>query len=101
MTASAEREITAAFRHIDSGEAQGRDGLRSWPCWRASDCACQLQPPQDLRKLRLVSRYRRKLGAMCASELNRLHRILDDAGIKLGAVVSDINGVSARAWSKV
>jgi len=54
-------------------------------------------PPQDLRELRLVSRYRRKLGAMCASEVNRLHKILDDAGIKLGAVVSDINGVSARA----
>lgn len=57
-------------------------------------------PPQDLRELRLVSRYRRKLGAMCASEVNRLHKLLDDAGIKLGAVVSDINGVSARAIVK-
>ena len=26
-------------------------------------------PPQDLRELRLVSRYRRKLGAMCASQI--------------------------------
>ena len=57
-------------------------------------------PPQDLRELRLISRYRRKLTAMCTSELNRLHKILDDAGIKLGAVVSDINGVSARARVK-
>lgn len=54
-------------------------------------------PPQDLRELRLVSRYRRKLSAMIASEVNRLHKLLDDGGIKLGAVVSDINGVSARA----
>ena len=54
-------------------------------------------PPRDLRELRLVSRYRRKLSAMCASELNRLHKVLDDGGIKLGGVVSDINGVSARA----
>jgi len=53
-------------------------------------------PPQDLRELRLVSRYRRKLTGMLASETNRLHKVLDDAGIKLGAVVSDINGVSAR-----
>jgi len=53
-------------------------------------------PPQDLRELRLVSRYRRKLNAMRASETNRLHKILDDGGIKLGGVVSDINGVSAR-----
>jgi transposase len=54
-------------------------------------------PPKDLRELRLVSRYRRKLNSMCSSQINRLHKILDDAGIKLGAVVSDIHGVSARA----
>jgi transposase len=54
-------------------------------------------PPQDLRELRLISRYRRKLSGLCASQINRLHKILDDAGIKLGAVVSDIQGVSARA----
>ena len=54
-------------------------------------------PPKDLRELRLVSRHRRKLSAMCASGLNRLHKILGDGGIKLGGVVSDINGVSARA----
>ncbi|CAE6964466.1 IS110 family transposase [Paraburkholderia domus] len=54
-------------------------------------------PPQDLRELRLVSRYRRKLTAMRASEINRLHKILDDGGIKLGGVVSDLNGLSARA----
>ena len=53
-------------------------------------------PPQDLRELRLVSRYRRKLNAMRASEVNRLHKILDDGAIKLGGVVSDISGVSAR-----
>ena len=54
-------------------------------------------PPQDLRELRLISRYRRKLSAMRASEINRLHKVLDDGGIKLGGVVSDLNGVSARA----
>ncbi len=54
-------------------------------------------PPKDLRELRLVSRYRRKLVAMRASEINRLHKVLDDGGIKLGGVVSDMHGVSARA----
>ena len=34
---------------------------------------------------------------MLAAETNRLHKVLDDGGIKLGGVVSDINGVSARA----
>jgi transposase len=54
-------------------------------------------PPKDLRELRLVSRYRRKIIHMLSSETNRMHKVLDDAGIKLGAVVSDIKGVSARA----
>jgi transposase len=54
-------------------------------------------PPQDLRELRLVSRYRQKLANTLAGEKNRLHKMLDDAGIKLGAVVADIHGVSARA----
>lgn len=53
-------------------------------------------PPQDLRELRMVSRYRRKINTMLTSETNRLHKLLDDGGIKLGGVVSDINGVSAR-----
>ena len=57
-------------------------------------------PPKDLRELRLVSRYRRKLTQMHSAEVNRLHKVLDDAGIKLGGVVSDINGVSATAMIK-
>jgi transposase len=54
-------------------------------------------PPKDLRELRLVSRYRRKLEATLAAETNRLHKILDDAGIKLGGLVADINGKAASA----
>ena len=53
-------------------------------------------PPADLRELRLVSRYRQKLVGMLAGEKNRLHKWLDDAGIRLGTVVSDIHGVSAQ-----
>lgn len=57
-------------------------------------------PAKDLRELRLVSRYRRKLTQMHSAELNRLHKVLDDGSIKLGGVVSDINGVSATAMVK-
>lgn len=57
-------------------------------------------PPVDLRELRLVSRYRQKLVAQLAGEKKRLHKLLDDAGVKLGAVVSDIAGVAARALVK-
>jgi transposase len=53
-------------------------------------------PPQDLRELRIVARHRTKISRMLASEKNRLHKTLDDAGVRLGNVVSDIGGKSAR-----
>ena len=59
-------------------------------------------PPKDLRELRLISRYRRKLIAMLAAEINRLHKVLDDGGIKLGGVVSDQTstaGCRPMPWS--
>ena len=52
-------------------------------------------PPQDLRELRIIARYRTKLVGILAGEKNRLHKTLDDAGIRLGNVVSDITGVTA------
>lgn len=54
-------------------------------------------PPEDIRRIRLLTRRRRKISGMIAGEKNRLHKTLDDAGIRLGAVVSDIGGVSASA----
>ena len=57
-------------------------------------------PPANIRHLRLISRQRQKLGGMLAAEKNRLHKILADAGIRLGVVVSDIHGQAARAMVK-
>ena len=54
-------------------------------------------PPRDLRELRLVARYRKKVGDQLAAEKNRMHKLLDDAGVKLGGLVADINGKAARA----
>jgi len=57
-------------------------------------------PPKELRDLRLISRYRTKSVNTLAGEKNRLHKILDDAGIYLGNIVTDINGVSSKAIIK-
>ena len=54
-------------------------------------------PPEKLRRLRLVSRQRQKLVGMLAAEKNRLGKVLADAGVRLGVVVSDVRGESARA----
>jgi transposase len=56
--------------------------------------------PAHLRQLRLVSRQRQKLVGQLASEKNRLHKVLTDAGVRLGVVVSDLHGQSARAMVK-
>lgn len=57
-------------------------------------------PPSTIRYLRLIARQRQKLGGILSSEKNRLHKILSDAGIRLGVVVSDIHGQAARAMIK-
>jgi transposase len=54
-------------------------------------------PAQDIRDLRDRTRYRQKLVHMIASEKNRIHKLLQDANIKLTTFVSDLFGVSGRA----
>jgi transposase len=57
-------------------------------------------PPSLLRELRLIARQRQKLVGQLASEKNRLHKVLTDSGVRLGVVVSDLHGQSARAMVK-
>ncbi|MDC3426389.1 transposase, partial [Aquibacillus sp. 3ASR75-11] len=54
-------------------------------------------PPVNFRDLRDLSRYRRKLLGHTTSEKNRIHKVLQDANIKLSTFVSDLFGVSGRA----
>jgi transposase len=54
-------------------------------------------PPPPQRELRDLTRYRKALIQDRTREANRLHKILEDAGIKLATVASDILGVSGRA----
>jgi transposase len=57
-------------------------------------------PPAKLRELRLIARQRQKLVGQLAAEKNRLHKVLTDSGVRLGVVVSDLHGQSARAMVK-
>ena len=54
-------------------------------------------PEQPQRDLRELLRYRTRLIQERTQEINRVHKVLEDANIKLGDVVSDMMGVSARA----
>jgi transposase len=53
-------------------------------------------PEQAQRDLRELVRYRTTLIQARTSEVNRVHKTLEDANIKLGSVASNIMGVSGR-----
>jgi transposase len=53
-------------------------------------------PPRPIRRLRDLTRYRTALTQDRTREVQRLQNTLEDAGIKLDCVVSDIMGTSAR-----
>jgi transposase len=54
-------------------------------------------PPAPIRELRDLTRYRKVLIQERTREINRLHKVLEDAGIKLASVASHVLGVSGRA----
>jgi transposase len=54
-------------------------------------------PPKPIRTLRNLTRYRKATIQDRNREAARLHKILEDTGIKLDCVASDILGVSGRS----
>lgn len=54
-------------------------------------------PPTEIRQLREITRYRRQLVEERSREVQRLQKLLEDAGVKLTAVVSHVLGVTGRA----
>jgi transposase len=53
-------------------------------------------PPKPIRQLRNLTRYRKTQIQERAREVNRLHKALEDAGIKLDCVAADVMGKSGR-----
>jgi transposase len=54
-------------------------------------------PPRPQRELRDLTRHRTQLVEEKTRTVNRLHKVLEDANIKLASVATDILGVSGRA----
>lgn len=54
-------------------------------------------PPAPIRELRDLTRYRKVLIQERTRHANRLHKVLEDAGIKLASVASRLLGASGRA----
>ena len=53
-------------------------------------------PPRAIRELRDLTRRRKRLLGAGTSERNRVQKILEDANVKLGNVLTDLFGVSGQ-----
>lgn len=54
-------------------------------------------PPTPVQELRMLTRTRKQLVRERASHAQRVDKVLQDANVKLGSVLTDIMGVSGRA----
>jgi len=90
---------------VNAAHAKGLPGRKtdvSDSAWLAQLGECGLLkasfvPPEPIRQLRDLTRYRSTLTVERTREAQRLEKELEDAGIKISAVASDILGVSGRA----
>ena len=71
-----------------------RSGSRN--CSNVAWCRRPFVPPGPIRQLRDLTRYRTSLTRDRTREVQRLQDVLEDAGIKLGTVASDVMGASGR-----
>jgi transposase len=78
-------------RKTDTTDAQWLCQLLECGLLRAS-----FVPPKPIRALRELTRYRKSLIKQRSAEANRLQKVLEDAGIKLASVATDVLGVSGR-----
>jgi len=53
-------------------------------------------PPKHVREMRDLTRHRAKLTDQQTAVANRIHKVLQDANVKLSSVASDILGASGR-----
>lgn len=53
-------------------------------------------PPRPLRELRELTRRRKQMIELAAEERNRVQKVLEDANVKIGDVLSDVFGLSGQ-----
>jgi transposase len=85
------------LKHVPGRKTDVKDSA-----WLAQLLECgllrgSLVPPPPIRELRDLTRYRVQQVRDRAQEVNRLHKVLEDAGVKLSSVATDVLGASGRA----
>ncbi len=92
ILANAQHVKTLPGRKTDLRDAEWLAELGAHGLVRAS-----VIPPAPIRELRELTRHRTHLIQMRSQQMNRVHKLLESANIKLGTVVSDLFGASGRA----
>lgn len=89
---------------VNARDAKGLPGRKSdvsdsvWLC-QLTECGlvrASMVPPEPIRRLRDLTRYRTTTIRERSREAQRLEKVLEDACVKLSVVASDILGVSGR-----
>lgn len=86
-------------RHIKHVPGRKTDVLDAeWICrlLRSGLLRGSFIPDQPVRRLRDLTRYRKKLQGELRSEKNRVHKLLQDSNVKLTSVLTDIFGKTGR-----
>lgn len=86
---------------MTSGTSRGSRPYKLDSVWLAKvtergSLAGSFVPPAEIRRLRLLTRYRRHLTQVRSAEKTRCEKCLEDGHLKLTEVISDIHGVSGR-----
>lgn len=94
-------EVTLVNAH-DAKNLPGRKTDVSDSAWLAQLAAhgllrASFVPPEPIRELRDLTRTRTAITRERSREVQRMEKLLEDAGIKLSSVATDIMGVSGRA----
>jgi len=87
----------AHAKALKGHKTDARDAIRLLDLYECGLLSGSYIPAPDLKEVRDLTRYRIKTVQARASEIQRLQKTLETAGIKLSSVVSDVTGVSATA----
>src|ERR1700758_4190209 len=87
----------AHAKALKGHKTDARDAIRLLDLYECGLLSGSYIPAPDLKEVRDLARYRMKTVQARASEIQRLQKTLETAGIKLSSVVSDVTGASATA----
>jgi transposase len=87
----------AHAKALKGHKTDAKDAIRLLDLYECGLLSGSYIPAPELKEVRDLARYRMKTVQARTSEIQRLQKTLESAGIKLDSVVSDITGMSSTA----